>query len=138
MKSAALVLLIVAVGALGLLLYSQTVVVREQQQQIQELKARLESASKTANLDLQEKCAKQAQEAFKSDGFEKEEGALFSNHYNERLNKCFPKASLQLCELGLGFLQDWNIRVGVFPEREEVLICGTGFDRVALHGVCAG
>src|SRR5580692_3296321 len=26
------------------------------------------------------------------------------------------------------------VRVGVFPEREEVLIGGAGFDRVALHG----
>ena len=32
----------------------------------------------------------------------------------------------QLCVLRLGFLQDSNIRVGVFPEGEEVLIGGAG------------
>ena len=29
---------------------------------------------------------------------------------------------LQLCVLGLGFLQDGDVGVGVFPEGEEVLI----------------
>ena len=43
----------------------------------------------TASLDLQEKCAKQSQAAFKRDGFEKEQLASFSNHYSEKLNRCF-------------------------------------------------
>ncbi len=47
------------------------------------------SSAQTASLDLQEKCAKQAQQAFKRDGFEKEQLASFSNHYSEKLNKCF-------------------------------------------------
>ena len=33
----------------------------------------------------------------------------------------------QLCVLRLGFLQDGDVGVGVFPEREEVLIGGAGF-----------
>src|SRR5664280_588595 len=44
---------------------------------------------------------------------------------------------LQLGILGFGLLQEGNIMVSVFPERQEVLICGTGFDRVALHSVSA-
>ena len=32
----------------------------------------------------------------------------------------------QLCVFRLGFLQHGNIRVGVFPEREEILIGGAG------------
>ena len=34
--------------------------------------------------------------------------------------------SLQLCVLQLGFLQDGNVGVGVFPEREEILVGGAG------------
>jgi hypothetical protein len=56
--------------------------------------------SATANLELQEKCAKQAREQFKLDrrdyeedaakaGAAKEDYAVFTNHYNEKLNKCF-------------------------------------------------
>ena len=82
-----IVLLVVSVGILSLLLYSQTAALREQRRQVQELNAKLES--KTASLDLQEKCAKQAHEAFKINGFEKDETSAFSNHYNEKLNKCF-------------------------------------------------
>ncbi len=44
---------------------------------------------KTASLDLQEKCARQSQAAFRRDGFEKEQLASFSNHYSEKLNRCF-------------------------------------------------
>ena len=39
-------------------------------------------------------------------------------------------AVLQLCVLRLGFLQDGDVGVGVFPEREEILIGGASF------GVC--
>ena len=38
----------------------------------------------------------------------------------------------QLCVFRLGFLQDRNIRVGVFPERKEVLIGGAGFGEGVL------
>jgi hypothetical protein len=37
--------------------------------------------------------------------------------------------------LRLGLLQDGDARVGVFPEREEILICGAGIGRVALQSV---
>jgi len=90
MRSATILLLIGCVGVLSVLLYSQTIALREQRRQVQELNA--------TKLDLQEKCAKQAHEAFKLRGFERKttvwpaasvQGGDFSNHYNQRLNKCF-------------------------------------------------
>jgi hypothetical protein len=33
--------------------------------------------------------------------------------------------------------EDWDVSVGVFPEGEEILICGSSFGDVALHGVGA-
>src|ERR1700689_5332649 len=41
---------------------------------------------------------------------------------------------LQLGVLRLGFLQDGDVGVGVFPEREEVLICSAGF---GASGFCS-
>jgi hypothetical protein len=42
---------------------------------------------------------------------------------------------LQLRILRFRLLQDWNIRVGVFPESEEIFIGRVGIGGVALHGV---
>ena len=39
---------------------------------------------------------------------------------------------------GLGGDEDGDVGVGLFPLGEEVLIGGTGFGSVALHGVSAG
>lgn len=39
--------------------------------------------------DLQERCAKQAREAFLNLGWGKYESAAFENHFNQKLNKCF-------------------------------------------------
>src|SRR4029077_2412854 len=44
----------------------------------------------------------------------------------------------QLRVLGLGCNQDRYVRVGVFPEREEILVGDAGFGGVALQGVGAG
>jgi len=43
---------------------------------------------------------------------------------------------LQLRVLRFGFLQDGNIRVGVLPQHEEILIRGAGFAGVTLQGEC--
>jgi hypothetical protein len=43
--------------------------------------------------------------------------------------------SLQLRVLGFGLLQDGDVGVGAFPQREEILIGGASFGRVALHGI---
>ena len=45
---------------------------------------------------------------------------------------------LQLRVLHLRFFQYGNVRVGIFPERQEVLISSLGFGGVARHGVSAG
>jgi len=42
---------------------------------------------------------------------------------------------LQLCVLRLGLLQDGDVGVGVFPEGEEIIVGGAGFDGVVLHGI---
>lgn len=44
--------------------------------------------SKKPDLELQEQCAKQAREEFKQAGWDKD-WAGFTNHYNEKLNRCF-------------------------------------------------
>jgi len=45
---------------------------------------------------------------------------------------------LQLRVFRFGSEEDRNVRVGVFPEREEILIGDAGFGGVALQGVGAG
>jgi hypothetical protein len=39
--------------------------------------------------------------------------------------------------LGFALLQDGNVGVGIFPQREEILIGRLGLGGVALHGVGA-
>jgi DNA phosphorothioation-dependent restriction protein DptG len=89
MKNSAIVLLIASVGVLSVLLYSQSAAVRQQRRQIQELNAKLDSISKSASLDLDERCADQALKMWKAGGWEQQKMATFSNHYNQRLHKCF-------------------------------------------------
>jgi len=45
------------------------------------------------------------------------------------------RVSLHLRVLGFGLLQDGDVGVGVFPEGEEILVGGTGFGSVAVHGI---
>src|SRR5216683_1210468 len=42
---------------------------------------------------------------------------------------------LQLCVLRLGLLKEGNVWIGVFPEREEILVRGATLGDVALEGV---
>src|SRR5438552_19207751 len=44
----------------------------------------------------------------------------------------FVVALLQLRVLRLGFLQDRDVGVGVFPESEEILVGSAGFGRIAI------
>jgi type II secretory pathway pseudopilin PulG len=89
MRDALIVALIMAVCVLGYLLHSQKTVLTEQQQQIHDLEAKFEARATSARLDLQEKCSKQAREDYREDGWNKEPMASFTNHYNEKMNKCF-------------------------------------------------
>ena len=45
---------------------------------------------------------------------------------------------LQLRVLRLGFFQDGDVGVGIFPEREEIFVGGEGFGTIALQGVGPG
>jgi uncharacterized membrane protein (Fun14 family) len=74
MRNIATILLVIAVAVLGLYAYSQHGALRQQQRQLQELTAKLDAAPKTASLELQEKCAKQAREEFLGLGWGKHEG----------------------------------------------------------------
>lgn len=89
MKNAVICLLLIAVGFLGMLAYSQDNTIREQKLSLQDLTAKLQASSTKASLDLQEKCARQARAEFKESGWEKEAMASFINHYDDELNKCF-------------------------------------------------
>jgi len=46
--------------------------------------------------------------------------------------------SSQLRVLSLGRDVDWNVRIGVFPEREEIVIGRLGLGSVAVQSVGAG
>jgi hypothetical protein len=78
MRDTLLGLVTVAMGVLGLVVYSQ-------QQQLTELR----TGSQKASLELQDKCAKQARDVFRLKGWTDEQNATFENHYNARMNKCF-------------------------------------------------
>jgi hypothetical protein len=89
MRNSAVFLLAVAVGALGIFVYYQNASLQEQRRLVQELTAKLAPVSKTASLDLQQRCARQAREEFTQSGWDKHPLASFTNHYNAGLNKCF-------------------------------------------------
>jgi hypothetical protein len=70
-------------------LHSQSAVLADQQHQIHDLSTKIDARAKTATLELQEKCSKQAREAYAENGWKKEELASYTNHFNEKMNKCF-------------------------------------------------
>jgi outer membrane murein-binding lipoprotein Lpp len=63
--------------------------VEQQKKDIQELRSRIDGLSRSAVLDADEKCAKQAEAEFKERAWEKGWTASFTNHYNGDLGKCF-------------------------------------------------
>ena len=89
MRTAVMGLLIVSLAALGVFAYWQSLAIRQEREQIRQLNAKLDAMPKTASLDLQEKCATQAQKQFDELGWNKNPMADFANHYSARLNKCF-------------------------------------------------
>jgi len=48
-----------------------------------------------------------------------------------------PIELVKLCILCFCFLQDRDVRIGVFPEREEIIVGSFGFGSVALQRVGA-
>ena len=93
MKNLAIILafavLLVGAGVLGIVARRQSIALRESREEIQVLQAKLDVALKSANLDLQAKCAEQAAKTWKSGGWDKLKNATYSNHYNSSMNKCF-------------------------------------------------
>jgi len=63
-------------------------------------------------------------------------GRRFRAVFAELVSRSF--RLLQLRELRLGFFQDGDVGVGVFPEGEKVLVGRFRFGGVALHGIGAG
>jgi hypothetical protein len=94
MRNAAILLI---VGAVGLFVYHQETSLQEQRHLVQELTAKVQELTtkpatvpkKTTNLDLQQRCAAQANKMFALYGWEKEPTAGFTNHFNSEMGKCF-------------------------------------------------
>ena len=100
MRNSAIKLLVVSAGALGVLLYLQTAALREQRSQVQNLNTKLDSLSTAADFDLQAKCANQALDIWKTGGWDRKKLATYSNHYNEKLKKCFMRIDATTEESG--------------------------------------
>jgi hypothetical protein len=79
---AALLLLVLA---LAWLLKAEMTTSQERQDQIEKLTLRLADKSRRENLELQEKCALQAERMFRILGYE----GGYVSHYNAELNRCF-------------------------------------------------
>jgi len=56
-------------------------------------------------------------------------GALFGLHLPDHAGGL--KGSLQLGVFSQSLFQDWRVRISIFPEREELLVSGSGFRGVA-------
>jgi hypothetical protein len=46
------------------------------------------------------------------------------------------RALMQLRVLRFGLFQDWNVGVGILPEREKLLILSFGFARIGGQSMC--
>jgi hypothetical protein len=89
LRNTLLAALILSVAILGVFHYSNLRDIRKAQRQIEDLNNKLDAMSKTVSLDVQEKCAKQALEEFRREGYATHPYADFSDHYNPKFNKCF-------------------------------------------------
>ena len=65
---------------------------------------------------------------------------LVANSINFRISArfCQVRRSVQPSVFGSGGDEDRNAEVGVFPQRQEILIRCTGLDGVALQGIGTG
>jgi hypothetical protein len=89
MKNAVTFIAVVGLVVVGVLWRLDRHRLQQQNRTIDELNAQLKADFAVAGIELQEKCARQAREEFKSEGFESEKGAEFSSHFNRRMGKCF-------------------------------------------------
>lgn len=88
-----LAILLVAVLALTYKLYETSNLTKQQTNQIAVIQNKINGFTKTADLDLQAKCSKQASFMFNELGYNKSGnfGSLssYQSHYNNKFNKCF-------------------------------------------------
>ena len=87
-------LLLAVILVLAWLLYAEVTTSRQQRTQLAELTAKLGDRTTRENLELQEKCALQAEKIFRKLGHllrspAKEASDSYRSHYNAKLNKCF-------------------------------------------------
>jgi len=84
--------------------------VRQLETENQELAAKLDRVTKEASLELQKKCPDNAAAAFKDWGWHNEPSASYSNHYQQKLSKCFVQISNITVEdkiqIAYAFVQD--------------------------------
>ena len=85
----ALGILLLTVLVLASLLGVEIMTNREQHDQIQKLRFELADKSKQSNLELQAKCAMQAEKMYQHLGYKLSGPDVYQSHYNEKLNKCF-------------------------------------------------
>ena len=88
-----LTILLVAVLVLTYKLYETSYQTKQQANQIIAIQNKINAFTKTADLDLQAKCSKQASFMFNELGYNKSGnfGSLssYQSHYNNKFNKCF-------------------------------------------------
>jgi hypothetical protein len=87
MKGLAAILAVAIIG-LAWLAQRQQASIQTLQQDFRELAAKLVERDKTASLEMQEKCSRQAEHVLSISGF-KDGLAGQENHYNANLNRCF-------------------------------------------------
>ncbi len=78
-----------ALCVLGWSAYSMNATIRQQSQQIRELRAALADNSKQQALAEQTECAAIANRFLVARGWKASDGSDYENHFNLRLNKCF-------------------------------------------------
>jgi hypothetical protein len=108
MRDTVIVLLVFAVAVLGRYAYHQRSTLQQQQSRLQELNAKLHATTEIASIELQGKCAKQAQEFLsKFITFDLVETRA---HFNEGSNTCFVETRTVKFDFGKrnesGVLQD--------------------------------
>jgi hypothetical protein len=74
---------------LGWWAFSMNATIRQQAQQIQELKVALTMKSQEHALAVQTECAANAHKFLARRGWKADDGSSYDNHFNSRLNKCF-------------------------------------------------
>jgi hypothetical protein len=87
MRNITIALLVITVAVLGLYAYHQREALRQQRRQFQELNAQLHATTNIASIELQERCAKRAQEFLSQ--FITRDLVETRTHFNEGFNTCF-------------------------------------------------